>query len=187
MNSTNIANYQMIFYLPIYFQSIHGMSAIKSGVNMLPFLAFFALGAVVSGGVIGKTRYLQPYELISGLLSTAGMALFYTLEVDSSKARYIGPQVLFGFGLGFGNQIPMTAVQGLSKPEDMANSSGIVLSKSLITIYVFHKCTSPTNFRSSDAGSQWYLRHPNSTIHICQPHAPYTGNHLPQHQRWPGH
>ncbi|KAL9082712.1 MAG: hypothetical protein Q9165_008811 [Trypethelium subeluteriae] len=55
------------------------------------------------------------------------MALFYTLEIGSSKARYIGPQVLFGFGLGFGNQIPMTAVQGLSKPEDMASSSGIIL------------------------------------------------------------
>jgi len=150
---TNAANYQMIFYLPIYFQSIHGMSAIESGVNLLPFLAFFALGAVVSGGVIGKTRYLQPYQLISSLMSTAGMALFYTLEVDSSKAWYIGPQVLFGLGLGFGNQIPMTAVQGLSKPEDMATSSGIILSKSLITIYIFYKCTVPTNFRSSDAGS----------------------------------
>ncbi|OIW29104.1 putative MFS transporter [Coniochaeta ligniaria NRRL 30616] len=124
---TNAANYQVIFYLPIYFQSIHGQSAISSGVNMLPFLAFFALGAVSSGAVIGKTRYLQPYQLISGLLTTAGMALFYTLEADSSKARYIGPQILFGFGLGFGNQIPMTAVQGLSKPEDMASSSGIVL------------------------------------------------------------
>ena len=96
---------------------------------MLPFLAFFALGAVTSGGVISRTRYLQPYQLISGLLTTAGMALFYTLEVDSTKARYIGPQVLFGFGLGFGNQIPITAVQGLSKPEDMASSSGIILSK----------------------------------------------------------
>jgi predicted MFS family arabinose efflux permease len=126
---TNAANYQVIFYLPIYFQSVHGMSAIKSGVHLLPFLAFFALGAIASGAIIGKTRYLQPYELISGLLLTAGMALFYTLQADSSLARYVGPQILFGFGLGFGNQIPMTAVQGLSKPEDMASSSGLILSK----------------------------------------------------------
>lgn len=119
----------IIFYLPIYFQSVHGMSAIDSGVKLLPFLAFFALGAMSSGAIIGKTRYLQPFQLVCGLLSTAGMALFYQLEVDSSQAWYIGPQVLFGFGLGFGNQVPMTAVQGLSKPEDMASSSGIVLSK----------------------------------------------------------
>ncbi|KAF1936743.1 MFS general substrate transporter [Clathrospora elynae] len=130
---TNAANYQIIFYLPIHFQSVHSMSAIKSGFYLLPFLVFFALGAVASGAIIGKTRYLQPYELLSGLLSTAGMALLYTLEVDSSLARYVGPQVLFGFGLGFGNQIPMTAVQGHSNPEDMASSSGLILMMQAIS------------------------------------------------------
>ena len=58
----------------------------------------------------------------------------HILEVDSSQARYIGPQVLFGFGLGFGNQIPMTAVQGLSKPADIAVSFGIMITKFLTSI-----------------------------------------------------
>ncbi|KAH6984361.1 putative MFS transporter [Ilyonectria sp. MPI-CAGE-AT-0026] len=124
---SNGADFQVIFYLPIYFQSIHGQSAIMSGVNSIPFLAFFALGAMVSGAAIGKTRHLQPYQLLSALLMTAGAALLYTMVVDSSQARYIGPQVLFGFGLGLGNQIPMTAVQGFSKPENVANSTGIML------------------------------------------------------------
>lgn len=118
-----------MFYLPIYFQSVHGQSAIMSGVNSLPFLAFFALGAMLSGIVIGKTRLLQPYQLVSALLMTAGMALLYTLDINSSQAWYIGAEVLFGFGLGFGNQVPMTAVQGLSKPEDVASSTGIMMSK----------------------------------------------------------
>ncbi|KAF2679050.1 MFS gliotoxin efflux transporter glia [Lentithecium fluviatile CBS 122367] len=125
--TSNSALYQIMFYLPIYFQSIHGQSAIKSGVENLPFLAFFAFGAMVSGGIIGKTRHLQPYQLTSALLMVAGMALFYTLEVDSSQAMYVGAEVLFGFGIGLGNQIPMTAVQGFSKPEDVANNTGIML------------------------------------------------------------
>ncbi|KAL8660349.1 MAG: hypothetical protein Q9202_006620 [Teloschistes flavicans] len=116
----------VMFYLPIYFQSIHGQSAIISGVNSIPFLAFFAVGAVASGVVIQKTKFLQPYELISALMMTAGMALLYTLDINSSKARYIGPQVLLGFGVGFGNQIPMTAVQGLAKLEDVASTTGIM-------------------------------------------------------------
>ena len=100
-----------------------------SGVNSLPFLIFFAVGAMLAGTIIGKTRLLQPYELISALLMTAGVALLYTLDIDSSHARYIGAEILFGFGLGFGNQIPLTAVQGLSKPEDVASSTGIMFSK----------------------------------------------------------
>jgi MFS transporter, DHA2 family, glioxin efflux transporter len=132
--SSNAALFQIMFYLPIYFQSIHDQSAIISGVNSLPFLAFFALGAMASGTIIGKTRLLQPYQLASTVMMTAGVALFYTLDVRSPKARYIGPEVLFGFALGLGNQIPMTAVQGFSKPEDVANSTGIMLSK-LSTLY----------------------------------------------------
>jgi hypothetical protein len=117
-----------MFYLPIYFQSIHGKSAVMSGVDTLPFLAFFSLGALMSGGIVGKTRHLMPYQLISALLMVAGMALFYTMGVNSPQARYLGPQVLYGFALGLGNQIPMTAVQGFSKPEDVASSTGIMLS-----------------------------------------------------------
>jgi hypothetical protein len=105
-----------------------------SGVNSLPFLAFFALGAMVSGGIVGKTHLLQPYQLISALLMTAGSALLYTLDIDSSKARYIGPQIVFGFGVGFGSQIPIMAVQGFSKPENVASSTGIMLSKFQNTI-----------------------------------------------------
>ncbi|MCJ1382751.1 hypothetical protein MMC17_005864 [Xylographa soralifera] len=123
---SNSVLYQALFYLPIYFQSIHGQSAIISGVNSIPFLALFAVGAMASGTIIGKTRLLQPYQLISALIMTAGMALLYTLDIDSSKARYIGAEVLLGFGVGFGNQIPMTAVQGLSKPEDVTSSTGIM-------------------------------------------------------------
>lgn len=84
---------------------------------------------MLSGFLVGKTRLLQPYELSSGLLATAGAALLYTLDVNSTKARYIGPQVLFGFGLGLGSQVPMTALQIFSKPEDVASTTGVMLSK----------------------------------------------------------
>ncbi|KAK9482896.1 hypothetical protein V1527DRAFT_454593 [Lipomyces starkeyi] len=36
----------------------------------------------------------------------AGAALLYALDIDSSKARYIGPQVLFGIGISLGSQVP---------------------------------------------------------------------------------
>ncbi|KAK9782214.1 putative MFS transporter [Seiridium cardinale] len=123
----NLTNFQSIFYLPIYFQSIHGQSAIISGVNNLPYVAFFAAGTTLCGYLISKTGFIQPFYLASALLSTAGAALLYTLDVDSSLARYVGPQLLLGFGVGLGNQIPMTAVQSFSKPEDVESATGIML------------------------------------------------------------
>ncbi|KAF2122085.1 major facilitator superfamily domain-containing protein [Lophiotrema nucula] len=122
----NAALYQIMFYLPIYFQSVKGKSAIMSGVLTLPFLAFFGVGSMLSGTLVGKTRHLQPYQLTCALLMTSGMALTYELDIESSKAWYIGAEVLLGFGVGFGNQIPIMAVQGLSKAEDVPVSTGIM-------------------------------------------------------------
>lgn len=145
-----------MFYLPIYFQSIHGQSAVTSGVNTLPFLAFFALGAMVSGGAIGKTRYTQPYELAGALIMTVGMALIYILDVDSPKAKYIGAEVLFGFGIGLCNQVPMTAVQGFSKPDEVASATGIMVSTYYPAPYV-SQLRNGTEIFFSVSNPQWCL------------------------------
>ncbi|PLB51399.1 permease of the major facilitator superfamily [Aspergillus steynii IBT 23096] len=121
----NLANFQILFYLPIYFQSIHGMSAIKSGVNSIPFMAFYTCGALLSGVLVGKTRHLQPFQLVSGLIAILGAALIYRIGADASKAWYIGAQIPFGFGIGLGNQVPITALQGFAKPETVAATMGV--------------------------------------------------------------
>ncbi|KAJ5782464.1 hypothetical protein N7457_004238 [Penicillium paradoxum] len=123
----NLADFQALFYLPIYFQSIHAQSAITSGVNTIPFVALFALGSLLSGFLVSKTGHLQPLQFASGILATAGAALLYTMDIDSNKARYIGPQILLGFGIGLGNQIPMTAYQFFSTLENVQENTGIML------------------------------------------------------------
>ncbi|KAL7783865.1 putative MFS transporter [Trichoderma ceciliae] len=123
----NLAEFLALFYLPIYFQSIHSQSAITSGVNTIPFVAFFALGSLISGFLVSKTGHLQPLQLASGLLATVGTALLYILDVDSGRAKYIGPQIILGFGIGLGNQIPMTVYQFFSSPEQLQSNTGIML------------------------------------------------------------
>ncbi|TVY84592.1 Dehydrocurvularin exporter [Lachnellula suecica] len=129
----NVAEFQILFYLPIYFQSVHGQSAIASGVNSLPFMAFFGVGSILAGGVIAKTQVWQPFLLASGLVATAGAALMYTLEIDSSKGRYLGPEVLVGFGIGLGCQVPMMALQAFTPPEDVAVITSILIMANSIS------------------------------------------------------
>ncbi|KAL4811310.1 major facilitator superfamily domain-containing protein [Aspergillus unguis] len=121
----NLGNFQILFYLPIYFQSVHGTSAIMSGVYSLPFMAFYTLGAILSGMIVGKTRLLQPIELISGLIAVLGAALIYCIDMDTPKAWWIGAQVPFGLGIGLGNQVPVTALQGFATPETVAATMGV--------------------------------------------------------------
>lgn len=127
--SANLGNFQILFYLPIYFQSVHGSSAIMSGVYSLPFMAFYAFGAIVSGILVGKTRLLQPIELVSGLITVLGAALIYCIDTGTLKAWWIGAQVPFGLGIGLGNQVPVTALQGFATPETVAATMGVAFSE----------------------------------------------------------
>ena len=84
---------------------------------------------MISGGMVGKTLTLHPFQLASGVLAVVGAGLLYGLEVDSSKAWYIGAQIPLGLGCGLGNQIPVTALQSFSRPEDMTMTTGVIFSK----------------------------------------------------------
>ncbi|KAK9417674.1 putative Major facilitator superfamily transporter gliotoxin efflux transporter [Seiridium unicorne] len=127
--ATLISNFQFMFYLSLYFQSIQGTSAIKSGVYNLAIVAFFAVGltfrSIVSGGVVRKTRLLQPVELAGALFATLCAGLLYGLSPNSSKAWYIGAHIRLGFGIGLANQVPITALQSFAKPEDLGFTMGI--------------------------------------------------------------
>ena len=110
---------------------------------------------------------------------TSGMALVYTLDIDSSKARYVGAEILLGFAVGFGNQIPMMAVQGWSRPEDMASSTGIMLSE-----YILPLVGSNLSFVAANAGIsgpiwQCSLFHRRGSVDLCQPHVSHTQDHCP--------
>ncbi|USP80427.1 putative MFS transporter [Curvularia clavata] len=109
--------------------AVKGTSAITSGVYTLPFMAFYALGAMTSDGVIGKTRMIHPFTLTSGLLTTLGAALLWTMDVKTSKAWYIGAQVAFGLGIGLGNQVPVTVLQAFASAKDVAATTGIIFSE----------------------------------------------------------
>ncbi|PVH99828.1 MFS general substrate transporter [Periconia macrospinosa] len=120
----NSTSFLTLTFLPIYFQSIKGTTAIVSGVYQLPQVAFFALGAMMSGGIIGSTGHLAPVELVGALLTVIGAALIYAMDVNTSKAWYISAQIPIGIGLGLGNQVPATAIQGFAQPQNVGTMTG---------------------------------------------------------------
>lgn len=100
-----------------------------SGVYSLPFMAFYTLGAIISGILVGKTRLLQPIEFSSGLIAVLGAALIYCIDIGTPKAWWIGAQVPFGLGIGLGNQVPVTALQGFATPDTVAATMGVAFSE----------------------------------------------------------
>jgi MFS transporter, DHA2 family, glioxin efflux transporter len=132
----------LLYYLPIYFQSIKGASAIESGVDNLPIVIAVAIFAVVGGFVVAKTGSFRssmllhvkdhsatgsltctghptPTMFAGALIGTIGCGLLYTLELDTSTGKWIGYQVLAGSAIAFSVQNGLNIAQASVDPEDL--------------------------------------------------------------------
>jgi MFS family permease len=120
----------LIYYLPIYFQSIHNVSPIMSGVRNLPFIIAVTIATMVSGASITNTGIYAPILVTSAAIATVAAGLIYTLDIGTSSSKWIGYQVLAGLAWGAGIQVPMIGTQGTSREFDLASKTAILLCKS---------------------------------------------------------
>ncbi|CAH0058564.1 unnamed protein product [Clonostachys solani] len=116
-----------IYYIPVYFQSVHGTSPTMSGVRNLPMIIAVTISTIASGALVSATGYYQPLLIAGGVMATVGSGLLYLLDINSSTGQWIGYQILAGAGWGLAFQIPMIAVQGTVDPKDLASATGMLL------------------------------------------------------------
>jgi hypothetical protein len=120
------AYFVILYYLPIYFQSVDNASPINSGVRNLPMVISVSIAAMISGTLTTKTGQVWIWLPLGAGLATIAAGLFYTLGTDSKAGLWIGFQIIAGFGFGFAWQAPMVRAQAESKPEDVSSTSAIV-------------------------------------------------------------
>ncbi|AEO65966.1 uncharacterized protein THITE_2143619 [Thermothielavioides terrestris NRRL 8126] len=122
----------LTFFLPVWFQAIRGMSAVQSGINMIPYFVVNAVFTVTAGIFVSRIGYATPPAVIGSAIGTAGLGLMTLLSVDSTAAQWVGYQVLTSAGFGISIQQGFTAVQTVLQQDDMAiGTAAVVASQSL--------------------------------------------------------
>lgn len=135
----------IIYYLPIYFQSIDGVSPTNSGVRNIPIILGVTLSTIASGATISGTGLATPLAAGGAALATIGSGLLYTLDIGTSSSKWIGFQVVAGLGYGLAFQIPIITAQASVPPSDMASSTAIVLCKSTASTSSFSRTSANLN------------------------------------------
>ena len=116
-----------LYYLPIYFQVVSGVSAAQSGIRNLPYILGISLMTIVSGISITVTGHYIPLLVLGSALSTIGSGLLYTLTVGSPSSHWIGYQVIGGVGVGLGIQIAIIVSQGSVAKADISSITAIMI------------------------------------------------------------
>lgn len=123
------AYYLLLYYLPIYFQSIGNTSPIQSGVRNLPMVISVSLAGLAGGITVSKTGHGTPFMVIGAALATVGTGLLYTLDIGTSAGKWIGYQILAGFAFSFPFQITMNIAQANAEPQDISSVTTIIFCK----------------------------------------------------------
>ncbi|KAK6220272.1 major facilitator superfamily transporter [Colletotrichum tabaci] len=117
----------LVYYLPIYFQSVDNASPTESGVRNLPLIIAVTIATIISGVSISKTGIYTPILVGSAVVATVGAGLIYTLDIGTGSGKWIGYQIIAGLGWGAGFQVPIIAIQGTVGESDLASATAVLL------------------------------------------------------------
>jgi len=126
-----------IYYLPIWFQAVKGVSAFESGIKNIPILLAVVVGTMLSGALVTKIGYYTPFMLASSVLTSIGAGLLTTFTVDTASPKWIGYQVVIGFGIGLGLQLPLIAVQTVLAMSEVPIATALCIFMQLFGAAIF--------------------------------------------------
>ncbi|PSR90761.1 putative MFS aflatoxin efflux pump [Coniella lustricola] len=127
----------IIYYLPIWFQAIEGVSAVDSGIRILALVLSMVIGSVSSGALVTRTGYYTPVLIFGVCLASVGAGLLTMLQVDTSESRWLGYQVVYGFGLGCSIQAPNLAAQTVLPTIDVPVGTSVMFFAQLLGGAIF--------------------------------------------------
>ena len=117
----------LTYFLPIYFQTVTGASATKSGLQTLPRLIPTLIATIVGGAIVSHVGYYIHLLFFGTAITCVGCGLFTTLTVRTPFPSVLGFQIVFGVGSGLVMQIPIVAVQAVLPLEDVSIGTSCVM------------------------------------------------------------
>lgn len=117
----------LVYYVPVWFQAIQGVSATDSGIRNLPLVLGVTIFSILSGVGITVFGQYAPVAVVGGIIFSIGAGLLTTFEPDTGSAKWIGYQIIAGAGVGLIMQIPLIAAQTVLKMADVPTGTAIMV------------------------------------------------------------
>lgn len=108
------------FFMPLYFQSVLGATALLSGVWLLPLALSLSFTSAATGWYISTTGRYMDCIRVACTFSVLGFGLLYDLPLGKTWSKIIIYQLICGFGIGPNFQALLLALQNQTKPHHYA-------------------------------------------------------------------
>jgi EmrB/QacA subfamily drug resistance transporter len=117
------AMFGAITFLPLYQQTVQGLSATASGLWLVPMLLTMMAVSVIAGQVITRTGRYRMFPIIGGVGMTGGMMLLSLIDVNTTPIMLGLYMAGLGLGMGFLMQTTMLIAQNSVEQKDLGVAS----------------------------------------------------------------
>jgi EmrB/QacA subfamily drug resistance transporter len=115
-----------LIFLPLYFQTVRGVSPTMSGMRLLPMMVGMLSTSVLSGRLISRFGRYKWFVVAGTAILAVSIAMMTTITVSTSAWELVGMLLLIGVGLGLFMQVLILAVQNSIPYEYMGTGTASV-------------------------------------------------------------
>jgi hypothetical protein len=84
------------------------------------------VASILTGQLVSRIGYYTPFMIFGVCLTAIGAGLLTTLEIGISAGKWIGFQILYGYGFGSCSQAPNMAAQTVLRREEVAIGASLM-------------------------------------------------------------
>ena len=115
-----------VIFLPLFLQVVTGVSALGSGLLLLPLTAGVVTGSIGSGRIISRTGRYRGWPVGGLAFASAGMALLTLMRAETPLALSSLFMIVLGLGVGATMQVTLLVVQNAVPHGDLGVATGAV-------------------------------------------------------------
>ncbi len=120
-----------VYFLPVFLQSVTGISATSSGLVLIPLALSSIVGAVIGGQLITATGRYKWIAIAGAVLMIVGVLLLLRLNVHSTSQDMVIALVVLGPGVGSGLSLYTIVVQNAMPGRIGQATSAVVFFRQL--------------------------------------------------------
>ncbi len=115
-----------IIYLPLYLQLVDGVSAMVSGLLMIPLMLGLLATSIVSGQIVTRTGRYKLLPAVGAVMVIFGMWLLTHLGLHTSHLTMSLYVIVLGAGMGMTMQIMVLVTQNAVPPTQIGTATAAV-------------------------------------------------------------
>ncbi|MFI9507102.1 MFS transporter [Nocardia sp. NPDC052566] len=120
-----VTMFSATLYLPLFQQTVQGLSAANSGLLLLPMMIPLVLVSHLTGKLMSATGRYKIFFVLGGLAGTSGAALLAMVDAHTGRPILALAMAMLGIGLGCTMQLTVTIAQNSVGLADIGAATGV--------------------------------------------------------------